>query len=93
MKSIIKKDFQMEKIEKIFSVILSIVGIVLVVDVFLEQFFSIGTKQNSLTLIYCISFIILTTKFKSILKNKFVMIPLYLMIVQTIYSLGIKYVV
>ena len=58
MKSIIKKDFQMEKIEKIFSVILSIVGIVLVVDVFLEQFFSIGTKQNSLTLIYCISFII-----------------------------------
>jgi len=93
MKSIIKKDFQMEKIEKIFSVILSIVGIVLVVDVFLEQFFSIGTKQNSLTLIYCISFIILTTKFKSIFKNKFVMIPLYLMIVQTIYSLGIKYVV
>ena len=83
----------MEKIEKIFSVILSIVGTVLVVDVFLEQFFSIGTKQNSLTLIYCISFIILTTKFKSILKNKFVMIPLYLMIVQTIYSLGIKYVV
>ena len=83
----------MEKIEKIFSVILSIVGIVLVVDVFLEQFFSIGTKQNSLTLIYCISFIILTTKFKSIFKNKFVMIPLYLMIVQTIYSLGIKYVV
>ena len=83
----------MKKIEKISPIIMGIVGIVIIVDVFLEQCFNIGTKQNSLSLIYCISFIILTTKFKSILKNKFVMIPLYLMIVQTIYSLGIKYVV
>ena len=82
----------MEKIEKISTVILSIVGIVIIVDVFLEQFFNIGTKQNSLTLIYCISFILLTTQFKSMIKNKFVMIPLYIMIIQTSYSLITTYV-
>ena len=82
----------MEKIEKISTVILSIVGIVIIVDVFLEQFFNIGTKQNSLTLIYCISFVLLTTQFKSMIKNKFVMIPLYIMIIQTSYSLITTYV-
>ena len=82
----------MKKIEKISSVILSIVGIVIIVDVFLEQFFNIGTKQNSLTLIYCISFVLLTTQFKSMIKNKFVMIPLYIMIIQTSYSLITTYV-
>ena len=82
----------MGKIEKICSVILSIVGIVIIVDVFLEQFFNIGTKQNSLTIMYCISFVLLTTQFKSMIKNKFVMIPLYIMIIQTSYSLITTYV-
>ena len=82
----------MEKIEKISTVILSIVGIVIIVDVFLEQFFNIGTKQNSLTIMYCISFVLLTTQFKSMIKNKFVMIPLYIMIIQTSYSLITTYV-
>ena len=82
----------MEKIEKISTVILSIVGIVIIVDVFLEQFFNIGTKQNSLTIMYCISFVLLTTQFKSMIKNKFVMIPLYIMIIQTGYSLITTYV-
>ena len=82
----------MGKIEKICSVILSIVGIVIIVDVFLEQFFNIGTKQNSLTLIYCISFVLLSTQYKRISKNKLVMIPLYIMIIQTCYSLITKFV-
>ena len=59
----------MNKVEKISPIIMGILGIVIIVDVFLEQFFGIGTKQNSLTLIYCISLVLLTTQFKSILKN------------------------
>ena len=82
----------MKKTEKILPIIMGIVGIVIIVDVFLEQFFNIGTKQNNLTLIYCISIIILTTQFKGMIMNKFVMIPLYIMIIQTIYSLVITYI-
>ena len=82
----------MKKLEKISPIIMGIFGIVLIVDVFLEQFFNIGTKQNSLTLIYCISFVLLTTQFKGMIKNKLVMIPLYIMIIQTGYSLITTYV-
>jgi len=82
----------MKKTEKILPIIMGIVGIVIIVDVFLEQFFNIGTKQNSLTLIYCISIVLLTTQYKGMIKNKFVMIPLYIMILQTIYSLITTYV-
>ena len=82
----------MNKVENISLIIMGILGIVIIVDVFLEQFFGIGTKQNSLTLIYCISFVLLTTQFKSILKNKLIMIPFYIMILQTGYSLITKYV-
>ena len=82
----------MNKVEKISPIIMGILGIVIIVDVFLEQFFGIGTKQNSLTLIYCISFVLLTTQFKSILKNKLIMIPFYIVILQTSYSLITKYV-
>ena len=82
----------MNKVEKISPIIMGILGIVIIVDVFLEQFFGIGTKQKSLTLIYCISFVLLTTQFKSILKNKLIMIPFYIMILQTSYSLITKYV-
>ena len=82
----------MNKVEKISPIIMGILGIVIIVDVFLEQFFGIGTKQNSLTLIYCISFVLLTIQFKSILKNKLIMIPFYIMILQTSYSLITKYV-
>ena len=82
----------MKKTEKILPIIIGIVGIVIIVDVFLEQFFNIGTKQNSLTLIYCISIVLLSTQYKGMIKNKFVMIPLYIMILQTIYSLITTYV-
>tara|TARA_B110000438_G_C15703019_1_gene601902 strand:+ start:603 stop:857 length:255 start_codon:yes stop_codon:yes gene_type:complete len=82
----------MKKTEKILPIIMGIVGIVIIVDVFLEQFFNIGTKQNRLTLIYCISIVLLTTQYKGMIKNKFVMIPLYIMILQTIYSLITTYV-
>ena len=83
----------MKKLERLSPIIMGIFGIVLIVDVFLEQFFNIGIKQNSLTLIYCISFVLLTTQFKSMIKNKFVMIPLYIMIIQTIYSFITTYIV
>jgi len=53
----------MEK-EKISSIILTILGIVIVIDTFLEQFFNIGTKQNSLVLGYCITFYKISKYFK-----------------------------
>lgn len=82
----------MKKIEKILPIIIGFFGIVIIVNSFLEQFFNIGTKQNSLTLIYCILFVILTTQFKSMIKNKFATIPLLVMILQTFYSLFITHI-
>jgi len=80
----------MEK-EKISSIILTILGIVIVIDTFLEQFFNIGTKQNSLVLGYCIAFVLLSIKFPNILKKKAVIFPMYIMVVQMVYSLIITY--
>ena len=80
----------MEK-EKISSIILIILGIVIVIDTILEQFFNIGTKQNSLVLGYCIAFVLLSIKFPNILKKKPVIIPMYIMVVQMVYSLIITY--
>ena len=73
--------------EKISSIILSILGIVIVIDTVLYQLFNIGSKQDSLVLAYCISFVLLSIKFPNILKIKLVVIPLYIMIAQMIYSL------
>ena len=80
----------MEK-EKISSIILIILGVVIVIDTILEQFFNIGTKQNSLVLGYCIAFVLLSIKFPNILKKKPVIIPMYIMVVQMVYSLIITY--
>ena len=81
----------MDRIEKLSSVVLCILGIVLVVDTILEHFFNIGIRQNSLTIAYCIAFVLLSIKFQNILKRKYVMVPLYLMIAQTIFSLTLTY--
>ena len=81
----------MDRIEKLASVVLCILGIVIVVDAILEQFFNIGIRQNSITIAYCIAFVLLSIKFQNILKRKYVTIPLYIMIVQTIYSLTLTY--
>ena len=82
----------MIKNEKISSIILSVLGFVIVIDTILEQFFNIGTKQNSLVVGYCVAFILLSLKFPNILKNKYVVIPLYIMIIQMIISLTSKYI-
>ena len=44
----------MEK-QKILSIIISILGIIIVVDSFLAEFFNIGVKQDSLVAGYCIA--------------------------------------
>ena len=75
------------KKEDLSSLILSILGIVIVIDAILEQFFNIGIKENSLVIGYCIAFILLSTKFTNILKRKTVTIPIYIMIIQTVYSI------
>ena len=81
----------MKKSEKISSIILSMLGIVLVVDAILEQVFNIWIRQNSLVIAYCILFVILVMKFQDIIKKQYMMIPMYLMILQTFYSLTLKY--
>ena len=78
------------KFEKIASIILCIISIVLIIDTVLAQFLNRGTYQNNLALVYCIAFILLSIKYKNILSKKYVVIPLYIMIFQTIYSLIIK---
>ena len=84
------------KIEKISSIVLCILGTILVIDGVLVQFFNMGIRQNTFTgkpltlyalvITYCISFIILSIKYKKLLSRKYVIIPLYVMIIQTVYS-------
>ena len=86
--------------EKISSIILCILGTILVIDGVLVQFFNMGIRQNTfagkpltlyaLVIIYCISFIILSIKYEKLLSKKYVIIPLYIMIIQTAYSLITK---
>ena len=79
-------------VEKISSLILSVLGVIIVVDSILQQFFGIGTKQDNLVLGYCIAFILLTIKFPNLLKKNLVKIPMYIMVIQMIYSVIITYI-
>ena len=78
--------------KKLSALILSILGIIIVIDAILEQFFDIGVKQDSLVIGYCIAFVLLSIKFPNILKIKPVIIPMYIMVLQTLYSLITTYV-
>ena len=80
----------MDKNEKVYSIILCIVGIVIVIDGILAQFFNVGIEQNYLVMAYSIAFVLLTSKYKNLLKKQYVVIPLYVMIGQMIYSLIVK---
>ena len=80
-------------IENLSSVILFILGFVLVIDTILYQFFSIGSKQEYLILGYCISFVFLSIKFPNLIKKKAVIIPMYIMIIQMLYSLILTFII
>jgi len=80
------------KKEKISAIILTLLGAILVIDAILEQFFNIGMRQDALVLGYCIAFILLSIKFPNLLKQKYVIIPMYIMVIQTFYSLIITYI-
>ena len=82
----------MKNNSKIASIILSFVGIIIVIDTALQQFFKIGTEQKNLTIVYCIVFILLSIMLPKLLNNKYVIIPLYIMILQMIYSLFLMYI-
>ena len=82
---------QEDKIIKFSSYCLCFVGTVCAVDTFLFQIFNLGSYSRELSLGYCIGFIIASTKYPEIIKKKYVVIPLYLMIVQLFYSLIITY--
>ena len=79
-----------KRIELIISMSLCILGIILIIDTILAQFFNRGAYANNLVIIYCSIFIIASMQYKNIIYKKHVMIPLYLMIIQTFYSLIIK---
>jgi len=73
--------------QNIATFLLSFIGVIIVIDTALSQFLTIGSEQKIFTIMYCIAFILLCIKFPNILKIKFVTIPIYAMILQTIYSL------
>ena len=73
--------------KNIAEILLSFVGGIIVIDTALAQFLSIGSEQKIFTTLYCVAFILLSIKFPNILKTKYVTIPIYAMILQTIYSL------
>ena len=77
--------------EKLGIYFLSISGIFIVFDAVLKQFLDIAVIQDSFVLGYCILFVIVSMKYPSITEKKFVIIPIYLMIIQMIYSLTLKY--
>ena len=81
----------MDKTEKIASIILSILSIVIIVDTILAQFFEKGTQQKSLAIAYCVAFVLLSIKFENILKKKYVIIPMYILVGQMIYSLILNF--
>ena len=72
--------------EKITIIIFAILGTVIVIDTFLF-WANIGTEQPNLALGYCIGFIFASSQYPTITKNKYVMIPFYILVGQLIYSL------
>jgi len=80
----------MKNLEKILSTTLILVSIILIIDTILSRRFDIGNEQKGLQLSYCIAFVLSTTKFPTIMKNKFVVYPLYIMITQMLHSLVVN---
>jgi len=73
--------------KNITAFVLSFIGVIIVIDTTLSQFLTVGSEQKMFTIIYCVAFILCSIKFPGILKIKYVTIPMYAMILQTIYSL------
>ena len=84
-------DMDNNKTEQILAIVLSITGIVIAVDVMLYHLFDIGTQQNNFTIIYCVAIVLTNIKYPNILKKRYVIYPLYILVAQTIYSLVKKY--
>ena len=72
--------------EKIAIILFSILGLVIVIDTFFS-WANIGSEQNNLTLGYCIGFVIVSTQYPAILKNKYVIIPFYILVGQMLFSI------
>ena len=72
--------------EKIAIILFSILGIVIVIDSFFA-WANIGTQQKNLTLGYCIGFIFASSTYPHLTKNKYVMIPFYILVGQMLFSI------
>ena len=76
--------------EKICTYSLIIVSLFLIIDTVLVAQLKIGNEESNLRLGYCIAFVFSSIKFPNIMKNKFVVFPLYILIGQMAYSLIIS---
>tara|TARA_B100001758_G_scaffold147734_1_gene127437 strand:+ start:695 stop:949 length:255 start_codon:yes stop_codon:yes gene_type:complete len=80
-----------KKYEIAAAISLCIISIILIIDAGLIQIFDSREHAKNLTIYYCIGFIFFSIKYKNVLlAKKYVIIPLYIMVFQTIYSLFIK---
>ena len=79
--------------EKISTIILLISGFVLLVFSFLELFSSVAINQNNLiSMGYFVLFLLLSSKYKNIFKNKFLMIIFYVVVVLRLVVFFLKLV-
>ena len=84
--------FYLNQLQNILFKIMSFFGMGLILNSLLIQFFNIGLKSNIFALIYCVLFVLITIQFKSIIRKKSIMIPLFILIIQTSYSLITTYI-
>ena len=69
---------------------LSIISILLIIDTALYHFLNFGPYLSDLTICYCAVFLYCGIKFKQkFFRRKLIMIPFYIMVLQTILSLAI----
>ena len=69
---------------------LSLVGILLIIDTALYHFLNFGPYLSDITIYYCAVFLYCGVKFKQkFFRRKLIMIPFYIMVLQTILSLAI----
>ena len=69
---------------------LSLVSILLIIDTALYQFLNLGPYLSDIIIYYCAVFLYFGIKFKQkFFRRKLIMIPFYIMVLQTILSLAI----
>ena len=78
------------EVEKLIYNSLSLISILLIIDTALYHFLNLGPYLSDITIYYCSAFLYCGVKFKKkFFCKKSIMIPFYIMVLQTILSLAI----